>query len=98
MGLTRRRVTRSLMFLVLCVVVVVMLFPFVFMVLTAFKSEDQYISGNGFSLDSWAELFNVLPVVQELINSTVVTAGAVVLIIAVSTTGGFAFAKLGFRG
>ena len=98
MGLTRRRVTRSLMFLVLCVVVVVMLFPFVFMVLTAFKSEDQYISGNGFSIDSWAELFNVLPVVQELINSTVVTAGAVVLIIAVSTTGGFAFAKLGFRG
>ena len=98
MGITRRRVTRSLMFLVLCVVVVVMLFPFVFMVLTAFKSEDQYISGNGFSLDSWAELFNVLPVVQELINSTVVTAGAVVLIIAVSTTGGFAFAKLGFRG
>lgn len=98
MGITRRQVTRSLMFLVLCVVVVVMLFPFVFMVLTAFKSEDQYISGNGFSLDSWAELFNVLPVVQELINSTVVTAGAVVLIIAVSTTGGFAFAKLGFRG
>ena len=98
MGHTRRQVTRSLMFLVLCVVVVVMLFPFVFMVLTAFKSEDQYISGNGFSLDSWAELFNVLPVVQELINSTVVTAGAVVLIIAVSTTGGFAFAKLGFRG
>jgi ABC-type glycerol-3-phosphate transport system permease component len=98
MGITRRQVTRSLMFLVLCVVVVIMLFPFLFMVLTAFKSEDQYISGNGFSLDSWAELFNVLPVVQELINSTVVTAGAVVLIIAVSTTGGFAFAKLGFRG
>ena len=98
MGITRRRITRSLMFLILCVVVVVMLFPFVFMVLTAFKSEDQYISGNGFSLDSWAELFNVLPVVQELINSTVVTAGAVVLIIVVSTTGGYAFAKLGFRG
>jgi ABC-type sugar transport system, permease component len=98
MGITRRRITRSLMFLILCAVVVIMLFPFVFMVLTAFKSEDQYISGNGFSLDSWAELFNVLPVVQELINSTVVTAGAVVLIIAVSTTGGFAFAKLGFRG
>src|SRR5450759_2273568 len=98
MGSTRRRITRGLMFLILCVVVVIMLFPFLFMVLTAFKSEDQYISGNGFSLDSWAELFRVLPVVQELINSTVVTAGAVLLIIVVSTTGGFAFAKLGFRG
>ena len=48
MGSTRRRITRGLMFLVLCVVVVIMLFPFVFMVLTAFKSEDQYISGSGF--------------------------------------------------
>jgi ABC-type glycerol-3-phosphate transport system permease component len=94
----RRSITRGLMFLVLCLVVVVMLFPFVFMVLTAFKSKDQYLSGNGFSLDSWADLFRVLPVVQELVNSTVVTAGAVVLIVAVSATGGFAFAKLGFRG
>ena len=94
----RRRLSRGLIFLILCVVVVVMLFPFVFMVLTAFKSQDQYISGNGFSLDSWAELFKSLPVAQELINSTIVTGGAVALIIVVSTTGGFAFAKLGFRG
>jgi multiple sugar transport system permease protein/raffinose/stachyose/melibiose transport system permease protein len=95
---TRRRIGRALTFLILCVVVVVMLFPFLFMVLTAFKSKDQYVSGTGFSLDGWAELFKFLPVVQELVNSAVVTAGAVLLIIAVSTTGGFAFAKLGFRG
>lgn len=94
----RRRISRGAMFLVLCVVVVVMLFPFLFMVLTAFKSQDQYISGSGFSLDSWGVLLKNLPVVQELVNSTIVTAGAVLLIVAVSTTGGFAFAKLGFRG
>jgi ABC-type glycerol-3-phosphate transport system permease component len=98
MRLTRRRIGRAFTFLILCVVVVVILFPFLFMVLTAFKSKDQYVSGTGFSLDSWAELFKFLPVVQELVNSAVVTAGAVLLIIAVSTTGGFAFAKLGFRG
>jgi ABC-type glycerol-3-phosphate transport system permease component len=92
------RITRSLMFLILCVVVVIMLFPFLFMILTAFRSTDQYVSGNGFSLDGWAELFKVLPAVQELVNSTIVTAGAVLLILAVSTTGGYAFAKLGFRG
>ncbi len=94
----RRRLPRVLMFLVLCVVVVVMLFPFVFMLLTAFKSKDQYLSGNGFSLDSWAELFKNLPVVQQLINSTIVTVASVAVIVVVSTTGGFAFAKLGFRG
>jgi ABC-type glycerol-3-phosphate transport system permease component len=98
MTITKRRVTRGLMFLILCVVVVVMLFPFVFMLITAFRSRDQYLTGNGFSLDSWAELFKYLPVGQQLINSTIVTAGSVLLIILVSSTGGFAFAKLGFRG
>jgi multiple sugar transport system permease protein/raffinose/stachyose/melibiose transport system permease protein len=86
------------MFLILCFVVVVMLFPFVFMTLTAFRSYDQYLLGSGFSLDSWNLLFDAIPVVQQLINSTVVTTGAVALIVVVSTSGGFAFAKLGFRG
>jgi multiple sugar transport system permease protein/raffinose/stachyose/melibiose transport system permease protein len=86
------------MFAILCVVVVVMLFPFVFMAITAFRSYDQYLAGAGFSLDSWNVLFDTLPVIQQLINSTIVTAGAVGLIVAVSSTGGFAFAKLGFRG
>lgn len=94
----RRRLTRGVMFVILCVVVVVMLFPFVFMAITGFRSYDQYISGEGFSLDSWKLLFATIPVVQQLINSTVVSAGAVCLMVVVSTTGGFAFAKLGFRG
>jgi ABC-type glycerol-3-phosphate transport system permease component len=98
MYLTRRRITRGLMFLILCLVVVIMLFPFVFMLVVAFRSKDQYLAGSGFSLDSWNELFHYLPVVQQLVNSTIVTTGSVLLIIAVSTTGGFAFAKLGFRG
>ena len=98
MRITRRRIGRSLVFLILCLVVVIMLFPFVFMIITAFRSKDQYLAGSGFSLDSWVELFTFLPVAQQLINSTIVTLGSVLLIIAVSTTGGFAFAKLGFRG
>lgn len=98
MARVRRRLSRAAMFAILSVVVVVMLFPFVFMTLTAFRSYDQYLTGSGFSLDSWKLLTDTIPVVQELLNSTIVTAGAVGLIIVVSTTGGFAFAKLGFRG
>ena len=98
MRITRRRIARGLIFLILCVVVVVMLFPFVFMLVNAFRSKDQYLKGSGFSLDSWEELFKYLPVAQQLVNSTIVTAGSVLLILLVSTTGGFAFSKLGFRG
>lgn len=98
MNRVRRRLNRTAMFLVLCFVVVVMLFPFVFMTLTAFRSYDQYLAGSGFSADSWKVLFDTIPVLRELLNSTVVTVGAVLIILVVSTTGGYAFAKLGYPG
>jgi ABC-type glycerol-3-phosphate transport system permease component len=94
----RRRLSRTTIFLILCVVVAVMLFPFVYMTLTAFRSYDQYLAGSGFSTDSWKLLFDTLPVAQQLVNSSVVTMGAIVIILFVSATGGYAFAKLGYPG
>ena len=91
-----RRMSRTLVFAILCVVVVVMLFPFVFMTLTSLRSYDQYLLGSGYSLDSWQALFDTLPVVQQLANSSIVTCSAVALILFVSTTAGYAFAKLRF--
>jgi ABC-type glycerol-3-phosphate transport system permease component len=92
------RLRRGAVFAILCVVVVVMLFPFLFMALTSFRSYDQYLAGEGFSLDSWQKLFETLPIVQQLVNSTVVTCAAVALILVVSSTAGYAFAKLRFPG
>jgi ABC-type glycerol-3-phosphate transport system permease component len=98
MNATRRRLNRSAVFLILSLLVVVMLFPFYFMTAMSLRSYDQYLAGSGYSLDSWKVLFDVLPVVQELLNSTLVTTGAVLIILVVSTTAGFAFAKLGYPG
>ena len=94
----RRRTSRGVIFAILCVVVVVMLYPFWFMVQASFRSYDQYLGAPGFSLDSWAKLFDTLPVLQQLLNSTIVTGFAVLIILCVSTTGGYAFAKLAFPG
>jgi len=98
MDQARRKLNRTAIFIILSLLVVVMLFPFVFMALTSFRSYQQYLTGSGFSLDSWNTLFTVIPVFQELLNSTVVTLGAVAIILLVSSTGGFAFAKLGYPG
>ncbi|MHB8673304.1 MAG: carbohydrate ABC transporter permease [Candidatus Limnocylindrales bacterium] len=94
----RRRLNRTAIFLVLALIAVVMLFPFAFMALIANQSYDQYLAGSGFSLDSWRQLFDAIPVLQQLLNSAIVTAGAVLIILVVSTMGGFAFAKLGYPG
>src|SRR5262249_47159715 len=52
----------------------------------------------GHSLAGWTQLFRDLPVGSELLNSTIVCAAAILIILAASTTAGFAFAKLRYRG
>lgn len=94
----KRTVWRLVTFAILVLVAVIMLFPFVFMLQTAFRSYDQFLTGEGYSLESWQVLFDAIPVVQQLVNSAIVTGSAVMLIICVATMGGFAFAKLGFKG
>jgi len=94
----RTRLSRMAIFLILALVAVVMLFPFGYMALTAFRSKLQFQAGSGYSLDSWQGLLDAIPVVQQLINSSIVTLVAVAIILLVSSMAGFAFAKLGFPG
>jgi len=63
----------------------------------SFRSLDQYYAGHGFSLTSWTNLFDALPVWRQLMNSTIITLSAIAIILAVSTSGGYAFAVLGYR-
>jgi ABC-type glycerol-3-phosphate transport system permease component len=92
------RPIRVLRFLLMAAGAVVMFYPFLFMIDTSLKSQSQYLSGSGHSLVSWGKLFSALPVGQDLANSTLVCALSLVLIIALSSTAGYAFAKLRYRG
>ncbi len=93
----RRHGSRTLIYVVLAVLTVVMLYPFYYMAFNGFRSLDQYYAGRGFSLTSWRDLFNTLPVGRQLLNSTIITLSAIALILAVSTTAGYAFAVLRYR-
>jgi ABC-type glycerol-3-phosphate transport system permease component len=96
----RRRVTwRRLLLLALMLgISVVMLYPFWFMIDTSFRTQAQYQAGSGHSLASWEKLTSALPVGHQLLNSTIVCVLSIAIIIAVSTTAGFAFAKLRYNG
>jgi ABC-type glycerol-3-phosphate transport system permease component len=93
----RRAGSHALIYLVLALITVVMLYPFYYMGFNGFRSLDQYYAGHGFSLASWRNLFKTLPVGRQLLNSTIITVSAIALILAVSTTAGYAFAVLRYR-
>ncbi len=94
----KQRIRRGSIFAVMALLAVVMLYPFYFMITTSLKSENQFVNGGGgFSLSSWGDLGGTLPWAHELLNSSIVCASAIVIILAVASPAGFAFAKLQFR-
>lgn len=94
----RIRPARIVLFLIMAGVAVVMLYPFVYMVDNSFKTQAQYEGAkSGFSLSSWHLLFSSEPILRELLNSLIVSAGAVFCVVIISTAAGFALAKIRFR-
>jgi ABC-type glycerol-3-phosphate transport system permease component len=94
---TRRKTGRWILFGVMVVIAVVMLYPFWVMIVTSLKSENQFLAGSGFSWLSWKDLSSTIPVVQEVLSSTIVCAASILIILAVGLPAGFAFSKLRFR-
>jgi multiple sugar transport system permease protein/raffinose/stachyose/melibiose transport system permease protein len=95
---TRRRFLNGWVFFLMVVVAVVMLYPFYYLLDNGFRTQAQFDQQRGHSLSSWSQLFGELPVGRELANSLLICVASIAIILAVSTTGGFAFAKLRFRG
>jgi multiple sugar transport system permease protein/raffinose/stachyose/melibiose transport system permease protein len=94
---TRRKTGRWILFGVMIVIAVIMLYPFWVMIVTSLKSENQFLAGSGFSWLSWKDLSSTIPVVQEVLSSTIVCAASILIILAVGLPAGFAFSKLRFR-
>jgi ABC-type glycerol-3-phosphate transport system permease component len=94
----RRKTNRWALFILMAIIAVVMLYPFWYMIDNAFRSGGQYDRQSGHSLAGWKDLFANLPVAREMLDSTLVCAAAIVIILVVSATAGFAFAKLRYRG
>jgi ABC-type glycerol-3-phosphate transport system permease component len=84
-------------FAAMVVMALVMLYPFVVMLATSFKTQSQYLSGSGTSTQSWRQLATTLPIFQQLLNSTIVCTASIAIILVVGVMAGFAFAKLQYR-
>lgn len=97
-SLARRRLGRTLIFVAMAAMALVMLYPFAVMVLLSFKTNAQYLIGSGTSTQTWQQINSTLPIWQELWNSTVVCTLSILIILVIGVMAGFSFAKLQFRG
>ncbi len=94
---------RAALYAAYALIVLFMLFPILWTLLTSFKSEAEIfrfpptIWPERFTMDSYRYVLDS-NIPRQMLNSVVVCAQTIVLTLLLSTMGGFAFARATFRG
>jgi multiple sugar transport system permease protein len=99
-GLRKRRILKALEVTVLAVVALLILFPIVWMVLTAFKSPIYVYSYTIWfppTLENFREVFNERWLIREkIVNSTIIAVSTVAIAIPIAVCAAYAFSRLTF--
>jgi len=100
----KNRIFYTICYIVLIVFAIGMIVPFIWMVLSTFKSQKElmvfppkFFPENP-TLDNYKQVLTNVPFANYYLNSILVTLISVVLVLITSSMAGFAFAKYEFKG
>lgn len=100
----RRKMIDKAKVAVLLVFACLVLVPYVWMVMTSFKTSKDYLMHaaslwpGDWTLDGYRKVFEGSPFIKWFVNSLLVTGSVTIIVIFTSTLSGFVFAKYQFRG
>jgi ABC-type glycerol-3-phosphate transport system permease component len=101
-GRPRHLVTRSTGYVTLVIISAATVFPFLWMIATSLRPGNTVFGGGlvprSITTDAYQRAWTQLEYPTHLWNSIYVTTATVVIVLALSTLGGYAFAKLDFPG
>ena len=103
-GSARRRLSATVLHVALVVAGVAMVFPFIWMLITSFKTLPQLLQDPTsfwpapWTLDNYVEAWNAVPFAQAYFNSIYICVLAVVGTLLTASMAGYAFARIKFRG
>ena len=99
-----RQLTTILTYVCLILGAAIMIFPFVWMILTSFKTQTEsmqippIIFPSHWNLDNFVDAVASLPFVNMYVNTALMILFRVICAVVFSSMAGYAFAKLHFRG
>ena len=99
-----KRISTILIYVALILGAVIMIFPFVWMILTSFKTQLEsmtvppVIFPSEWNLDNFVEAIKSLPFVNMYLNTALMILFRVICAVVFSSMAGYAFAKLQFKG
>ncbi|MGN0252526.1 MAG: carbohydrate ABC transporter permease [Oliverpabstia sp.] len=102
---SRKKAVSVLIHMILILLSITMIIPFLWMVLTAFKSVTESTSVNPFVIlptvwrtDAFKEVWNNMNFLLLYKNTLLLIAGRVIMACLTATMAGYAFARLNFKG
>lgn len=102
MQLAKRFVKAGVSDIVLIAIIIMSIFPFIYMFMMSFKSTinafDFDFSMDKLTLEQYVKVFQVDNFERYIFNSVFVAVAGVILTLAVCSLAGFAFAKMDFKG
>lgn len=105
MRIAHRRTSRHIFSnAVLLLVFMVVIFPFVWMVISSFKAEPDIITypprifASSYTLVQYKRVFNAIPLLMYIRNTVVFAFGTTLLSIMLDSMAGYAFARIHFKG
>jgi len=93
-----------IIFIVVCVFLLIILMPYIWMLLTSFKSTSEIMKNPGviipidWTLSGYEKVLTKSPFFKWLQNSIIVTVAVTVIVLFTSSIAGYIFAKYRFRG
>ncbi|NNG40398.1 carbohydrate ABC transporter permease [Flexivirga sp. ID2601S] len=100
----RRSPARIVSRVLVVLIAMVQVYPLLWLFVTSVRPERDFASGNPFGIpgsitwDNYARAFDQGHLGQNILNSLIVTAGAIALIVVLGMMGAYALQVLGFRG
>lgn len=101
---TGKKVKSVLWYIVACLIVLMTVYPFLWMVSTSFKPEAEIYSNSlsllseNFTLDNYLKVFDTMPFGRYFVNSAILAVSGVITNLFFGALAGYSFAKLKFRG
>ena len=101
----KQKATTALIHIILILISITMLVPFLWMILTAFKTLSESTSVNPFVIfpsewitENFTKVINNMDFPMLYLNTILLIVGRVVAAVLTATLAGYAFARLNFRG
>lgn len=90
--------------LILCVVILLVAFPFLWLLISSFKYEKDIISfppkifADRYTLENYTKVWTTIPLMDYIKNTVIFAGGVVITSVFFDSLAGYAFARMHFRG